>query len=227
VHKANRFTLVLREVSGDHAALEQRLQLLRDEGVPNYFGEQRFGRGGSTLEQARRWMPGGRRLSRTKRSLYLSALRSWLFNTLLGARVEAGDWNTVLSGDVCILQGTRSLFTCELADDDIGDRASRGDIHPGLPLWGRGTSPAGPERARQQAGCVADHADMCEFLEGAGLELSWRPARMLADDFCWQFCDDGSLQLDFALGAGSYATALLVEFVQYKEGKVDSGNGSE
>jgi len=227
VHKANRFTLVLREVSGDHAALEQRLQLLRDEGVPNYFGEQRFGRGGSTLEQASRWMSGGRRLSRTKRSLYLSALRSYLFNTMLGARVAAADWNKVLSGDVCILQGTRSQFTCELADEDISARVSRGDLHPGLPLWGRGPSPQGPERARQQVGCLVGHADMCEFLEGAGLELSWRPSRMLADDFCWQFCDDGSLQLDFALGAGSYATALLAEFVQYKEGKVKSGNGSE
>jgi tRNA pseudouridine13 synthase len=227
VHRANRFTLVLREVSGDHAALEQRLQLLRDEGVPNYFGEQRFGRGGSTLEQARRWMSGGRRISRTKRSLYLSALRSYLFNTTLAARVAAGDWNTVLNGDVCILQGTRSLFTCELADEDIRDRAGRGDIHPGLPLWGRGPSRAGPERARQQTRCVAEHVAMCEFLEGAGLELSWRPARMLADDFCWQFCDDGSLQLDFALGAGSYATALLAEFVQFKEGKIDSGNRSE
>ena len=227
VHKANRFTLVLREVSGDQAALEQRLQLLRDEGVPNYFGEQRFGRGGSTLEQARRWMSGGRRQSRTKRSLYLSALRSYLFNTLLGARVAAGDWNTVLSGDVCILQGTRSLFTCELADEDIRDRTSRGDIHPGLPLWGRGLSPEGTDRARQQVECLADDVELCEFLEGAGLELSWRPARMLADDFCWQFCDDGSLQLDFALGAGSYATALLAELVQYKEGKIESGNGSE
>ena len=50
---------------------------------------------------------------------------------------------------------------------------------------------------------------------------------MLADDFCWQFCDDGNLQLDFALGAGSYATALLAELVQYKEGKREGGNSSE
>ena len=229
VHKANRFTLVLRELRGDRAALEQRLQLLRDEGVPNYFGEQRFGRGGSTLEQARRWMPGGRRISRTKRSLYLSALRSYLFNTLLAARVVAGDWNRVASGDVCILQGTRSQFTCAQADEEIRDRAGFGDIHPGLPLWGRGASTAGPERATQQAASLADYADICEFLEGAGLDLSWRPARMLADDFCWQFCDDGRLQLDFALGAGCYATALLAEFVQYKEGKgtLESGSGSE
>ena len=47
---------------------------------------------------------------------------------------------------------------------------------------------------------------------------AWRPARLLADDFCWKFCDDGALQLDFALGAGAYATALLAEIVQYEQG---------
>ena len=227
VHRANRFTLVLRELCGERPALEQRLQQLRAAGVPNYFAEQRFGRSGSTLEQARRWMSGGRKISRTKRSLYLSALRSYLFNNLLGARIDAGDWNTVRNGDVCMLQGTRSLFTCERVDEDICARVASGDIHPGLPLWGRGPTSAGPEQARQQADCLADHLDICEFLEGAGLELAWRPARMLADDFCWQFCDDGNLQLDFALGAGCYATALLGEFVQYKEGNLASGNGSE
>ncbi|MEH6635768.1 MAG: tRNA pseudouridine(13) synthase TruD [Halioglobus sp.] len=227
VHKANRFSLVLREVQGERTALEDRLQLLRAEGVPNYFGEQRFGRGGSTLDQARRWMSGNRKISRTKRSLYLSALRSCLFNTLLAARVETADWNHVLSGDVCILQGTRSLFTCEHADEQSRERASLGDIHPGLPLWGRGLSSAGNDRQRQQAICLEQHADICEFLVAAGLDMSWRPARMLADDFCWQFCDDGNLQLDFALGAGSYATALLAELVQYKEGKREGGNSSE
>jgi tRNA pseudouridine13 synthase len=84
------------------------------------------------------------------------------------------------------------------------------------------------QRARQQAECLAEQVAVCEFLQQAGLDRAWRAARMLADDFCWRFCDDGSLQLDFALGAGSYATALLGELVQYKE-KRDTGSdkGSE
>lgn len=216
VHRANRFTLVLRELQGDRAALEQRLQKLRAAGVPNYFGEQRFGRNGSTLEQARRWMRGGRRISRDKRSLYFSALRAYVFNQLLAARVETGDWNTVKPGDVCLLHGTRSFFICEEVSDDIQARAGRGDIHPGLPLWGRGPSGAGTLRSDLQADCLVECEDIGNFLEESGLDLAWRPARMLPDDFCWQFCDDGTVQLDFSLGAGSYATALLAEFVQYK-----------
>jgi tRNA pseudouridine13 synthase len=224
VHRANRFTLVLRQLTGDAAQLEQHLQLLRATGAPNYFGEQRFGRNGSTLEQARRWMRGGRRISREKRSLYYSALRAYVFNRMLALRVERGDWNTVLPGDVCLLHGTRSHFVCEEVTDDIRTRAVGADIHPGVPLWGRGQAGL---FSQPQEDSLADCRDICDFLETSGLELAWRPARLLADDFCWQFCDDSTLRLEFSLGAGSYATALLAEFVQYKEGYKDSGISSE
>jgi tRNA pseudouridine13 synthase len=220
VHRANRFRLVLRGVSGERAALEERLQQVRQQGAPNYFGEQRFGRDGATLAQARRWAAGGgRRQTRARRSLHLSALRAFLFNTALAERVRAGSWGTPCDGDVCMLHGSRSLFTCERVDDELRARARLGDVHPGLPLWGRGVSLASPSRALQQRETLAEHRDLCEFLEREGLALSWRPARLLADDFCWQFCDDGALQLDFALGAGAYATALLAEIVQYEQGE--------
>ena len=132
----------------------------------------------------------------------------------------------MLPGDVCLLQGSRSVFTCEDVDEDIRERAAGGDIHPGLPLWGQGGLAAGLERARQQADVLLGHRDICAFLESAAVARAWRPARMLVDDFCWQFCDDGSLQLDFALGAGAYATALLAELVRYKEG-IGSDNSGE
>ncbi len=211
VHRANAFRLVLRELEGDRDEIALRLQRLRQVGAPNYFGEQRFGRNGSTLAQARQWMDsGGRRLSRNKRSLYLSALRSRLFNLLLADRVQRGDWDRVLPGDTCILRGTRSQFRCDVVDETIERRAREGDLHPALPLWGRGE----PVSARCREVLAGDGA-ACEFLEGAGLALDWRPTRLIPDDFCWQFCDDGSLQLEFRLGAGSYATALLAEFVRY------------
>ena len=219
VHRANRFSLVLRDVRGERDALEQRLQLVREQGVPNYFGEQRFGRAGATLEQARRWARGGgRRPTRARRGLYLSALRALLFNDALAARVEVGSWNRICDGDVCMLHGTRSLFPCVAVDDEMRSRASRGDVHPGLPLWGRGVSPASPARDQWLRDSLSEHSDLCAFLEREGLELAWRPARLLADDFCWQFCDDGALQLDFSLGAGGYATALLAEIVRYELG---------
>lgn len=46
--KGNQFTLVLREIS-DRDDVETRLQAIAEHGVPNYFGAQRFGIGGSNL----------------------------------------------------------------------------------------------------------------------------------------------------------------------------------
>jgi tRNA pseudouridine13 synthase len=218
VHRANRFSLRLRQLEGERDRLQERLQCIRREGVPNYFGEQRFGRDASTLRQAERWMQGGgARTTRNKRSLYLSALRSKIYNGLLAERVGGGSWNQVLDGDVCILQGTRSHFRCDRVDADIAARTAALDLHPALPLWGRGDLNA-PDAERAT----------CRFLEEAGLELAWRATRVVPDDFCWRFCDDDGLQLDFALGAGSYATALLAELVQYREERnTGSDKGSE
>ena len=151
----------------------------------------------------------------------------------LAQRVENGHWNVPEAGDICMLRGSRSFFDCEAVDDDILRRAQEGDLHPGLPLWGNGLPADSPWLQRVPAG----HADLCGFLEARGLELAWRPARLLSDDFSWQFCDDDTLQLDFALGAGNYATALLAEFVHHKEnwkqkykdkqGLIKGGRGSE
>ncbi len=216
VHRGNRFSLRLREVSGDLDGLQRRLETVRREGAPNYFGQQRFGRDGATLEQARQWVAeGGPRIARHRRSLYFSALRGYLFNELLAARVQDGTWNRPLPGDVCLLAGSRSLFECDTVDATLLRRAAEGDIHPGLPLWGRGEVRAAGRSAVSRLAPGA--AAICAFLEARDLELAWRATRLLADDFCWQFCDDGSLQLDFELGAGGYATALLAECVRFDD----------
>ncbi|QIB64227.1 tRNA pseudouridine(13) synthase TruD [Kineobactrum salinum] len=228
VHRGNLFELRLRRLEGDRAALEQQLERVRAQGVPNYFGEQRFGRAGATLLQARQWVQrGGGKLSRSRRSLLLSALRAQLFNLLLAHRVRQQSWNRVLAGDVCMLQGSRSLFACAGVDAEIEARTAAGDIHPGLPLWGLGKVLQAEPMLSEQSRVLADEAAACRFLEQAGLTLAYRSARLLADDFCWQFCDDDTLLLSFGLGAGSYATAVLAELVDYREGDRGSGNGSE
>ncbi len=217
VHRGNRFVLVLRELTGEREAIELRLRRLKQHGAPNYFGEQRFGRNGSTLEQAKAWMAtGGRRISRNKRSIYLSVLRSQLFNSLLADRVDAGDWNQVLPGDTCVLQGTRSQFSCEQPDTDIIQRCSAGDLHPALPLWGLGVEQLAPNLLQRWSDVLGQQTVIGDFLTRQGLELGQRPTRLIAGDFCWQFCDDDSPQLEFRLGVGSYATALLTEFVRYE-----------
>ncbi|MDX1732870.1 MAG: tRNA pseudouridine(13) synthase TruD [Halioglobus sp.] len=226
VHRGNRFRLVLRDVSGATGALEQRLQQIAQSGVPNYFGEQRFGRGGATVDGALAWARGGRRPGRARRSLYLSALRGLLFNEMLAQRVAAGDWCEAAAGEVCLLSGSNSFFVVGEADAQLGERLRSGDVNPALPLWGDGGGEAA-QFALRCARAQAQYTEVLDFLQREGLRLAWRSTRLLPDDFCWQFCDDGGLQLDFALGAGGYATALLAECVQYRDGSVMGGTGSE
>jgi tRNA pseudouridine13 synthase len=228
VHRSNHFVLRLSALEGDLNGLQQRLAQVQQQGVPNYFGEQRFGHGGATLAQARQWQQrGARKLSHSKRSLLLSAMRGHLFNVLLAQRVLEGSWNGLLPGDVCMLQGSRSLFPCARVDEELVARALAGDVHPGLPLWGRGEVLQGDAQLAWQAALLAPEAALCKFLEDAGLQLTYRPARLLPDDFCWQFCDDGALQLGFSLPPGSYATAVLAELADYRDSQGESGNSSE
>lgn len=227
VHRRNRFRLLLRDVQGDRRAMEERLACIREGGAPNYFGEQRFGRNGANLERALAWLRQQRRLSRGRRSLFLSALRSYLFNHLLASRVDAGDWCAPRDGDVCFLQGSRSFFRCDSVDGELLARARAGDLHPGVPMWGRGARDSAPGAWEPVLQTLDHGGEIAAFLQAAGPDWAWRPARFLADDFCWQFCDDDTLQLDFALGAGCYATALAAEFVNYKEGRTEGGSASE
>lgn len=220
VHRGNAFRLRLRDVAaagdGDvRALLEPRLADLAERGAPNYFGEQRFGSGGSNLAQARRWRDGGRApRGRGRRGMLLSALRSHAFNTLLAERVRAGDWDAVAPGEVCQLAGSRSLFAHD-GSDDLAARAAAGDLHLALPLPGRGERlEDAAARARQDAAWAALAADI-RHLESAGVELAYRAARVIPGDFSWEFCEDGSLSLAFTLATGSFATAVVAELVDY------------
>jgi tRNA pseudouridine13 synthase len=214
VHRANRFELRLRQVEAGAEQLLPRLQRVSEQGVPNYFGPQRFGNQGNNLRHAQNWFSGaGRAPRRNQRSLYLSAVRSFLFNELLAERVATQTWHAPKSGETCLLAGSHSRFVAGSADTDLVARAAAGDIHLGLPLFG---SHSEPLDSAQQA--VLDrHAALCQGLLAHELRLDWRPARLIADDFCWQFCDDGSLLLRFELEAGGYATAVLRELLDTYE----------
>ncbi|MGO4777787.1 tRNA pseudouridine(13) synthase TruD, partial [Lysobacter sp. 2RAB21] len=50
--EVDRFVLRLREVEGERAAIDARLTRIAERGVPNYFGEQRFGRDGDNVANA-------------------------------------------------------------------------------------------------------------------------------------------------------------------------------
>lgn len=208
----NRFELVLRDVQGQRDAIEQRLHAIAGQGVPNYFGEQRFGRAGDNVAQALA-MFAGRRVRREERSLLLSAARSELFNRVLAERVREDSWARGIEGEVWMLDGRRSVFGPEPSTPDLAARVEAFDIHPTGPLWGRGD-------LRSESACralelrVLDAPDVVPLragLEKAGLEQERRMLRLRPGDLRWDWADAATLRLAFSLPPGAYATTVLGE----------------
>ncbi|MBI3774319.1 MAG: tRNA pseudouridine(13) synthase TruD, partial [Gammaproteobacteria bacterium] len=168
-HHGNRFVITLRDVSGDASELETRLRAIRDHGVPNYFGEQRFGIDANNIEQARAMFAGELHVKdRHQRGLYLSAARSLLFNAVLSKRVTGQSWNTALPGDALMLAGTRSFFAAEAIDATLIQRLNSGDLHPSGPLWGRGESPVRAAARALEDDVLRDYVLVRTGLEQAG-----------------------------------------------------------
>ncbi len=213
--EGNRFRIVVRELDADPAALAERLEAVRLEGVPNYFGEQRFGRDGGNLQAAEAMFQGKRVRDRHRRGLYLSAARAWLFNDVLAVRITAGNWNRPLAGEVMMLAGSRSHFLVEAADAELERRVHEFDIHPTGPLWGRGELPTRAAAREVEAELPRRHPIFCRGLEQAGLEQERRPLRLPVPDLHWTHDPDArTLTLTFSLPAGAYATTVLREIVE-------------
>ncbi|MCP4992315.1 MAG: tRNA pseudouridine(13) synthase TruD [Gammaproteobacteria bacterium] len=211
--KGNRFVIRVRNMEGDSASVDLTLEKIREQGIPNYFGEQRFGRGGKNLEIAQQLFSGSaRRMKRNQKSMALSAARSLLYNRVLALRVEAGSWRSLLPGERVQLDGSRSSFLAEEIDSELQQRLNEWDIHPSAPLWGRGDALAEGEAASIEQAALADFGDWQSGLEKLGLRMERRALRARVSELSWQW-EGADLILDFSLPKGSFATALLREVV--------------
>lgn len=213
----NRFRLVVREVEGDRDAVADLVDRIARQGVPNRFGEQRFGIGAGNLAAAAA-MFAGRRVGKAERGRLLSTARSAIFNAVLDARIEAGSWNRGLAGDVFQIDGSGSIFGPEPVDGVLADRIETLAVHPTGPLWGRGEPRVTGEVAALEAGIAADPAlaPLARGLEAAGVEAARRALRIRVDGLEHRWLDARTLELCFALPAGAYATVVAAELVEYE-----------
>ncbi|WP_350995972.1 tRNA pseudouridine(13) synthase TruD [Shewanella sp. TB7-MNA-CIBAN-0143] len=211
----NRFVLTLRNIN-DTADVESRLQQIAKLGVPNYFGEQRFGHDGKNLILGRQMLSGSRNIKdRHKRSMYLSAVRSNIFNQVVSFRLANHQVDTV-AGDCVMLAGSKSYFTAEVWDDVLNSRLAEKDIQLSAPLWGRGTPLAQGEALALELTPLAELSADLQGLEEAGLSQERRPLLLEPQGMKWQF-DADTLTLEFVLPAGSYATSVLRELADYQD----------
>ncbi|RKH05990.1 tRNA pseudouridine(13) synthase TruD [Corallococcus sp. CA053C] len=214
--KGNRFRLRLRGVK-DLGAARESFARLSAEGVPNYFGEQRFGRAGDNADLGRMLLLGQRlpkRPDRFQRKLYLSAFQSRLFNQALVQRLEAGTFATALLGDVLRKEETGGLFVCEAPEVD-GPRVAAFEVSPAGPMFGPKMTASRGEVAEAEARLLVDAGiTLSDFVRGGDeTEGTRRPyrVRLGAPDLT---VDGEDAVLTFELPRGAYATEVLHELLK-------------
>ena len=208
--QGNHFEILLRNAE-ETDELKVRLDFLAKNGFPNYFTEQRFGRDGNNLTQALRWANGEINVKdRNKRSFYLSAARSEIFNLIVSKRMELDLAQQILVGDVLQLNGSHSWFVVNESEDlaQLQQRLAQQDVLLTAPLIGEEEKSA----VDFEHEIFAQHQALFALMRQERMKAARRPILMHPQYFQWQFEPNG-LRLQFALPAGSYATALIRELV--------------
>jgi tRNA pseudouridine13 synthase len=216
----NRFAIRVRDVTVGDDELAARLELIRNQGVPNYFGPQRFGREGSNLL---RISVGLRALRPQERGFVLSAGRSLIFNAVLAERVRDGSWDRLEVGDMANLDGRGSIFAVDNADATLRERGEKLDIHPTGPMWGRGTPQTRDRVLEMENRVSAGLSPAPELVEEAGMAQERRALRLAVRDLEWAR-EPNAVMIRFRLTKGSFATTVLREI--FDTGGVE-GEGAE
>ena len=222
--EGNRFEITVRNFRADPAQVDARLAAVSKGGVPNYFGEQRFGRDAgnlvAVLSEAQDLEAGGGGGSRTRRpgsrndqgGFMLSAARSLIFNAILAERVRRGTWNSFVSGDVANLDGRGSVFAVEEGDTSLAARGDSLEIHPTAPLMGEGESLAKADALALEQSVAAAFPEALAVIAAARMNSERRALRIRIRELDYQYSGD-VLTLRFALSAGSFATTVLREII--------------
>ena len=213
--EGNHFELLLRDVV-ETDELKQRLNQLQEIGFPNYFTEQRFGRDGHNLTQAQRWASGEISVKdRKKRSFYLSAARSEVFNLVVSQRIADQQMQTVLLGDYLQLAGSNSFF--EVKAEDLmrsQQRLDEKDVLLTAPLIGENSLEQNGNECEKAI--VAQHKNLISLMKKERMNAARRAMLCKPQDLRWQFEPEG-LRLTFFLNSGSYATGLVRELITLNE----------
>ena len=221
-HKRNFFDITLRNCLGDKKEFEANLNKIKEFGVPNYFGSQRFGRDLSNLKQVERLInepvTGKKRRQKSfKQGMLISAARAYVFNQLLSERITNNNWAEFVAGDVINLDGTARNFTVADGDWDeiLQNRLKSFDIHITGILLGENDSKdkyiSSSKAADIEKAVLDKYPQIFEYLRKIGAKSARRPLRFMPEEFQWAWIDESTLNVSFALRPGAYATSLLRE----------------
>lgn len=210
--QGNRFEIRVRGAENQAEQAQKILDILLQQGLPNYFGPQRFGVDGKNAEQGLRFAQNGLRgrASIAVKRFLISALQSQLFNAFLATRIERGIFDGLIEGDMAKKHDTGGVFRVE---DGIQEspRAKAGLVSALGTLYGRKVKPLDGEAGALEA----------EILENFGLRAKDFNARMGDRRLTRVYLKNASITptedgfwIAFELPKGSFATSVLREILK-------------
>lgn len=213
--RGNRFRILVRDANRD-TDVSAVLDRIRTQGLPNFYGPQRFGRDGGTVELGLQCLA-GKAPKRIRPFLFrfaLSAVQSLLFNDYLARRMRENLFRTVLAGDVMAKWPLGGMFVATDVPAEQARFDARETVTAG-PMFGKKTYPAEGVAAEREAAVLRDNGLSLGSFGGFGkLVLGTRRQNLVyLDDLASAWEADG-LRLSFTLPAGSYATVLLAEVMK-------------
>jgi tRNA pseudouridine13 synthase len=223
--KGNRFSILVRNVAD--GALDRApaiAAMLEKTGIPNFFGDQRFGRDAETLRLGLELLQGTKApgaIPRARRKfllrLALSSVQSALFNRALVERMRDGLLHQVIAGDVMQVTASGGPF---VADDPAIEqpRFDEREIVISGPIFGpKMKQPAGEVALREER-LLADAGIPREAFERfSNLTPGTRRPYLIWPENLQVTAEPEGLRLAFTLPSGCYATIVLREFQKNEE----------
>lgn len=215
--KQNSFKITLRDFKGDQKLIATKLEKIRQQGFANYFGEQRFGRDGANLAKAENVLATKKRLkNRNLQGLLFSSARSFMFNHVVSERIKADLFSSLMAGEFVQLDGSEKGFRVE----DLAAETNRyleKDLHPTAPLPGRGRETAAEQALAFENYVLEEYQELIQQLANKGLNSERRAIRVFPKNLEHLWHDEQTLELNFSLPKGSYATSLLRELLVFNQ----------
>jgi len=228
--KGNNFKIRLKKVLGvQKDKLNSTIEWIKKYGIPNYFGEQRFGNNGNNWQEGKDILEGKLKIRNPKtKKFLLNAYQSYLFNSWLSKRVEISillkDFNEnevekilnlpkrtltntkkqphffkLLEGDLMMHYPFGRVFEV----DDLEKESNRfflKNISPTGLLAGKKVS-----RATKSAKAIESHYDK-NIKENGTRRYAW----IFVEDIKTNYIEEKAhYELSFFLPKGSYATNVI------------------